>query len=269
MTNSVFSSTTFNKNFYQVDRKTNGFSKTDEFQISFDELVNQFPSIPENTAILGNSGSMPILFNLEDPRPGSILVVNENLPSIRKLMTTMMKSLVHFSHSSSFQFIMISHYPEKWMDNIQQFDPQYSYCAGVSGDYENSAEDWILFLTKKADDRMNGKNDGPAVILFIDDIGLINQFDLRTRLNYEWLMKYGSSARIWLVSGLDLKINSEIKKPLTQFKTRVYGRIESGIGKGLEKILPVEIVKTLHTDRHFTTKISSNWIRFWAPKLQG
>jgi len=269
MTNYAFSSTTFNDNYYKLDQKKNGITNSNELNLSFDDLVNKFPSIPEKTAVLGNNGSMPILFDLDDPRPGSILIVNEHLPSVRKLMTVMMKSLIHFSNTSNFQFITISHYPEKWMDNIQIFDPQYSYCAGVSGDFENSAEDWILFLAKKAEDRINGRNLGPAVILFVDDIGLIDQLDLRIKLNFEWLIKYGSSAKIWIVSGLDLNLISDAQKTLKQFKTRIYGQISSGISKELRDCIPLGIVKDLKPERHFVTKISSNWIQFWAPKLQG
>ena len=269
MTNSSFSSTTLNNNIYKWDQKKIEVTKSDELTLSFDRLVLKFPSIPENTAVLGNNGSMPILFDLEDPRPGSIQIVNEHLPSIRKLMTVMMKSLTHYSSPSNFQFITISHYPEKWIDNIQNFDPQFTYCAGVSGDYENSTEDWILFLAKKAEDRINGRNHGPAVILFIDDIGLIDQLELRIRLTFDWLIKYGSLAKIWVVSGLDLNLNSDPKKPLDKFKTRIYGRIVSGISKELKDSIPMGIVKDLNPERHYTTKIRSNWIQFWAPKLQG
>ncbi len=116
---------------------------------SFDSLISQYPNIPEATAILGKTGNIPILFDLDDPRPGSILLINDHLPSIRKFQTVIMKSAISYSHPTNFQFVIISHYPEKWMDLIEEFDPDFSYCAGISGDYENSTEDWILFLSKK------------------------------------------------------------------------------------------------------------------------
>lgn len=269
MTNAIYHQTVLNNKLYQKDLSWKNQNQFEESSYSFDELIHQHPNIPELTAILGKSGGMPILFDLEDPRPGSILIMNDHLPSIRKLMTVMMKSLVNYSQPTSLQFVTISHYPEKWMETIQVFDPQYSYCAGVSGEFENSAEDWIHYLAKKADDRLSGRNHGPAAILFIDDSELINHLDIQARLNYEWLLANGASSRIWVVSGLDLKKNPDLLHPIDQFKTKIFGHFDGNLSEGKSKFLPSGILAQLQPERNFVTKISSNWVRFWAPKLQG
>lgn len=269
MTNTIYPQTALNNKFYQKELSRKNQDTHGESDYSFNELVQRHPNIPELTAILGKSGDMPILFDLEDPRPGSILIVNDHLPSIRKLMTVMMKSLVTYSQPTSLQFITISHFPEKWMETIQVFDPQYSYCAGVSGEYENSAEEWIHYLAKKADDRLSGRNHGPAAVLFIDDNELIGHLDIKARLNYEWLLTHGASSRIWVVSGLDIRKTPDLLQPFDHHKTRIFGHIDRNLSETKSKLLPAGILEQLQPERNFVTKIGSNWVRFWAPKLQG
>lgn len=269
MTNAIYNQTFINNNLYQRELSKKNQNQNEESSYLFDDLIHQHPNIPELTAILGKSGDLPILFDLEDPRPGSILIVNDHLPSVRKLMLVMMKSLAIYSQSTSLQFITISHYPEKWMETIQVFDPQYSFCAGVSGDYENSAADWIHYLAKKADDRLSGRNHGPAAILFIDDCELINHLDIQARLNYEWLLSNGASSRIWIISGLDLRKNHDLLNPFDQYKTKIFGHVDREFTSINTKLMPSGILEQLNTERNFATKIGSNWVRFWAPKLQG
>jgi hypothetical protein len=268
MTHVISSQAVLNHKQHQEELSREKSRRYEDAAYSFDNLVRQFPNIPEATAFLGKSGRMPVLFDLEDPRPGSILMVNDHLPSIRKLMTVLMRSLVTYSQPSSLQFITISHYPQKWMETIQDFDPQYLYCAGVSGDFEDAAEDWIHYLAKKADDRISGRNTGPAAILFIDDCDLINQLDIQARQNYAWLLNHGAAARIWVVSGLDLRKNPGLHQPFDQYKTRIFGHIDRNLASNYSKWLPDGLLESLHPERNFITKINSNWVSFWAPKLQ-
>jgi hypothetical protein len=267
MTNAIYHQTVLNNKVFQKELSRKNQNQFEESTFSFDDLIHQHPNIPELTAILGKAGGLPILFDLEDPRPGSILIVNDHLPSIRKLMTVMMKSLVNYSQPTSFQFVTISHFPEKWMETIQVFDPQYSYCAGVSGEYEKSAEDWIHFLAKKADDRLSGRNHGPAAILFIDDGELINHLDIQARLNFEWLLANGASSRIWVVSGLDIRKNPDLSHPFDEYKTKIFGHVDRNLSEMKSKIVPSGILEQLLPERNFVTKIGSNWMKFWAPKL--
>lgn len=268
--NATFSySNTINQKTYHKSYSNSDISQLNEEKFTFEDLQTMVPFLPEATALLGKAGSTPVLFDLEDPRPGSIIIANDHLPGARKLMTIMMKSLVINSSSSNFQFITISHYPEKWIENIQKFDSQFLYCAGVAGDYEKSTEDWILFLAKKADDRMHGRNTGPAVIVFLDNADLLNQMDVRIRLNFEWLIKYGAQVKIWVISCIEINQNNVNILPLRTFQTKIYGHIDDQLSTKSMDLIPFEIVKNLKPERNFVTKINSNWLRFWAPKLQG
>ena len=227
--------------------------------ITVEKLIDRFASVPSMTALLGMVGEdLPVLFDLSDSKPGSILMVNDHLPSLRRLMMVMVQTIGAYTSSYDFQYVVISDFPEKWMEAVAAFDNNYAYCAGVVGGYENSAEDWILFLANKAEARINGKQKGAALVLFIDDISLIEKMDMQVRLNYEWLLKYGAQAQIWLVAGLDLQKDCNYQKYLEQFKTKIYGQVEDRMAQKLTPWVPDSIIKQLQPNSEFCHQ---NWFR--------
>lgn len=239
-------------------------------EFSIIDLLKKFQHLPDQTALLGVvDEEIPVMFDLRDPGPGSILIINDHLPSIRRLMLTMVRTLIAFNSPQDFQYVIISEYPDKWTKLISEFDPEYAFCSGIAGGFEDSAEDWILYLSQRVEDRINGRGQGPSVILFIDDVAQLEQFDLQVRLNYEWLVKQSSRTKIWMVAGMDLSKEKNVNKLLRQFKTRIFGQMDTVFYSKLEGLAPQSILESLQPNRNFASKIGSQWIRFWAPKLQG
>ena len=239
-------------------------------QFSMVDLLNKFQHLPDQTALLGVvNEEIPVMFDLCDPGPGSILMINDHLPSIRRLMVTMIRSLNQFNSPKDFQYVIISEFPDKWMKLISEFDPEYAFCSGIAGGYEDSAEDWILYLSQRVEDRINGRGQGPSIILFIDDVAQLEQFDLQVRLNYDWLVKHGARTKIWMVAGMDLTKEKSKFQFVKQFNTRIFGQLNPTFFSKLKDFAPQSILESLQPNRHFASKIGSEWIRFWAPKLQG
>jgi hypothetical protein len=244
------------------------YSNKPEFSII--ELLNKFQHLPDMTALLGVvDEEIPIMFDLNDPISGSILIINDHLPSIRRLMLTMIWSLKAFNSPQDYQYVIISEYPDKWMKLISEFDAEYAFCSGIVGGYEDSAEDWILYLAQRVDDRINGRGAGPSVILFIDDAAQLERFDLQVRFSYEWLINHSATVNIWMVTGMDLSREKNDFKIVNKFKTRIFGQLDPLYYSKLKGFVPSSILESLQPNRNFATKIGSQWIRFWAPKLQG
>jgi len=256
---------------YPAKQKRINFRSEIEFpEFSIQHLLNTFKHIPDHTALLGVvEENIPVMFDLKDPKPGAIMMINDHLPSLRRLMLTMIQSLIPSNSPNDFQYIVISEFPDKWMKLISEFDPEYSYCAGVVGGYEDSAEDWIIYLAQRAEDRINGRGSGASVVLFVDDASQLEKLDIQVRLNYEWLLRVGSKVNIWLVTGFDLAKEGNNDKLIKNFKTRIYGQMDKKFHSKLKDIVPSFILENLKPNRNFATKIGSEWIQFWAPKLQG
>ena len=239
-------------------------------EFSYDQVMQRVDQMPAHSMFLGLAGDeLPVYFDWKDSKIGSLLLVNDHIPSIQKLMLTMIKSICLENSNEDVQYIMISDHPDQWMNLIAESDPNYDFCGGVVGSEEIGAEDWIIYLAQKVEHRLNGRQWGASIILFLDDYSIIDKLDIRTRMNFEWLVKYGARVNIWTISGLDVSKCDRVNQVLGQFSTKIYGQIESKVHPKLNGHIPGPILETLFPKRHFVTKIGSEWIRFWAPKLQG
>jgi len=225
--------------------------------------------LPSHSIFLGLAGAdMPIIFDWTDQKTHSILIVDDDTATIRHLMLSMIRSISFKNSPEDIQYIMISNDPDQWMKTISQNDINYDFCAGVVGSNEISAEDWIIYLAQKAEKRLEGKEWGASIILFIDDNAIIRNFDIQTKLNFEWLIKYGARVNIWIISGLNSRAEIDQLPRIELYRVKIFGYTDPKYREKLNGFVPPTILDSLQPDRHFVTKIGSEWIRFWAPKLQ-
>jgi hypothetical protein len=82
-------------------------------------------------------------------------------------------------------------------------------------------------------------------------------------------LKVGAKVNIWIVTGFDLSKEGNNEKLINNYNTRIFGQIDAKYHSQIKHIVPLLIVEGLKPNRNFVTKIGSEWIRFWAPKLQG
>jgi len=238
-------------------------------EYSMDDLtINSF-YLPVHSIFLGLAGAdMPILFDWTDPKTHSIIIVEDDTTSIRQLMLSMIRSLAIMNSPEDIQYIMISDDPDQWMNSISQSDNNFEYCAGVVGSNEISAEDWIIYLAQKAEKRLQGNDWGASIILFVEDNAMIGNFDIQTKLNFEWLIKYGARVNIWIISGLNIRNEIDLLAKIELYRVKIFGNCDSKYRYRINNFVPGSILDGLQSERHFVTKIGSEWIRFWAPKLQ-
>ena len=237
-------------------------------EYTIDDLLTKYYHLPEETALLGMAGQeSPIMFDLSNPKPQSILFANDHLPSLRRLMMVMINSITEFNRPEQVQYLILSEYPEKWTEFITKFDPQFDFCSGIVGGYESEAEDWILYLAQLVEARHNGRQLGPNIIFFIDDLSILDQLDVQVRLNYEWLLRHGANVNVWPLAGVDLQNQVSMEKYGLQFKTKIIGQTEEKLLSPFKKLFPPSLIAKLKPNRHFMTKVGSEWIQFWVPKL--
>ncbi len=256
---------TFYSKFYD---NSNGYNIPVE-EINIDSLIQRVPFLPPMTALLGIShDKLPISLNLHDERIASILIAHDDLLIIRQLMYTMIRSFQVVNSPSEIQYIIISDLPEKWMARIHEHDPNYDFCAGVVGGDEISAEDWVIYLAQKVESRLKEKVSGASILLFIDDLSIVERMDKPTRLNFEWLIQYGALVDVWVIGGLDSQKCDQPESFLNLFKTKISAPTESIF----QLILPDSInqyeINPKNQKRLFVAKIGGTMVQFWAPKLQ-
>ncbi len=233
-------------------------------------LLQRATFLQAKAALVGiGADYLPLAFDLTDERLGSLLLVNDHLPTIRHLMHTTIRSLQQGNSPLSLQYIVISDLPEKWMAKIHEYDPNYDFCAGVVGGDEISAEDWVIYLAQKVEKHLQTAQECATIILFVDDLAIIERMEYQTRKNFEWLLKYGAQVNIWVFAGLDFMKVDQSMLWLETFKTRVYGQMNAKHYQTLLKYVSEKELSKLKGRNYFIAKIGTNWIPFWAPKLQG
>ncbi|OJX46031.1 MAG: hypothetical protein BGO78_03865 [Chloroflexi bacterium 44-23] len=239
-------------------------------EYSIDDLLQRSVFLPEKMALLGlDADKLPVTFDLRNEQLGSLLILNDHLPTIRHLMYSMIRSLQQMNSAFEFQYIVISDLPEKWMSKIHEYDCNYDFCAGVVGGDEESAEDWIIYLAQKVEQRHQKNLERATIILFVDDLAMVERMDTQTRKNFEWLVKYGASVNIWVFAGLDfLKINQPMLF-IETFKSRIFGQMDPVFSPFLSGFVSESQISALQIRNKFLAKIGVNWIPFWAPILQG
>lgn len=237
---------------------------------TMDILLQRVPFLSEKQAVLGiNDERQPILFDLNNSRLQSLLIINDHLPSIRKLILTIIRSLRFANSAFKLQYIVISDLPDKWMAGIAEHDQNYEFCGGVVGGDELSAQDWILYLAQKVEQRLYQKEESATIILFVDDLAIIERMDDLARKNFSWLLKYGAMANIWVIAGLDLQKVDDPARWLPSFTSKIFGSIAPAFRQLVAEFISEKLLSQLSERHCFITKTGSQWIRFWAPKLQG
>ncbi len=268
MTELTFDHTSLHQheNILDLVRKNN--LQKDYREYSLEDLLSKYQHLPEKTALLGLAGQeSPVLFDLEDTKPQSILLANDHLPSLRRLMMVMINSITQYNRPDQIQYLIISEFPDKWSEYIQTFDPQFDFCSGIVAGHDSIAEDWILYLSQLADARHHGRQWGPTILFFIDDLAQLEQLDEQVRLNYEWLIRNGAKVQIWPIAGVNLEQQAVMEKFGSHFKTRIIGQADENVLLPYKKTFPPSLISQLKPNRNFMTRIGSEWIQFWVPKL--
>lgn len=197
----------------------------------FQKYLNQLGPLPDNTLFIGMcEDGLPLLFDLMDPTPESILVVGKQWSG----KTTFLKSLIISSILCSSNRTPISF--SVITPNIGEYQElsSFSNCTNIYSSYDRTAGEHIVELSTIAEQRRTGRNRGTAHLLLVDnleDLFEINDFDTLNHLH--WLVNKGALSACWTIASLELSSNhsKNIDFP-TQFHTQIYCQNNHAIGYG-------------------------------------
>jgi hypothetical protein len=236
---------------------------------SLSELFATHPDLPAQNAILGVcEDQLPMLLDLHDPSPGSVLVVGDERQQQLDLLRMVVMSVVLRNSPRGVQFIVFSHLPDAWWDWVEEqgFD---RYCLGVLGVDTPEAMDWIQQLTDWTEQRRTGQRTGPPVILLLDTLNFIPKLALDLRLNFELLVQEGPQARIWPIAAISTALANSLARQVNIFQTLVYGYTEETSFYIKKAGLKEAEAKGFGQPGEFAVKIGSDegefWLKFRVP----
>ncbi len=228
------------------------------------ELLVSSINLPLRTALLGlDQQENPLLFDLMDPRPGSILVCADRDAGKLKLLKTLLHSLVFANRPYEVQFSIISARTNQWRYEQSQ---AANYISHLTNNFDRSAGQTILDLCDLAESRQHGRNEGACRVLILDGFDTIPYMDFDVRINLEWLLQEGPYVEIWPVIVMDSRTALEQKKWTDLFKTRIVGNIKDrNAGIALSRL------ENLTSDRlemgsEFVVRIGNREHHFFLPE---
>lgn len=230
---------------------------------SLTELIKKVPGAPKRTAILGETiDGLPLLFNLKDPRPGSLLLVADRQSNKTSLMKVLSASLAQLNRPEEVRFAVITARPDEWRELETRYPGHF---MNIVAKDDPQAEDLIYHLCDLTEARQNGMHVGTAYVLFNDGMDSLAHMDVDVRKNFEWLVRCGAQQQIWPVASLDSKGYLTNNRVAELFRTRIIGAVADR--QTAERLLPPRFHQNSAPDgsQRFTVRIHQHWLQFTLP----
>lgn len=240
---------------------------------SLRELLLNGGSLPPQATILGvGSDQLPVLLDLNDPAPGSLLVVGDERHQALDLLRVAVTSLALRSTARGVQFIVFSHQPESWNEWIEEMNLR-RYCLGVVGAESSQAREWIYRLADWGVQRSSDNRGGPPVLVLFDTLSFLTRLLPDARQRLEGLIRGGPDVRIWSIAAVSTALAGSLGKQLDVFDTRIWGYSEdSSVYTRLAGVHAAE-AREFGAPGRFAVRVGPPgeqfWLKFRLPSLDG
>jgi len=165
-----------------VDTKKNEFQATEapaaRIAMAFDtehpggtafslrEIHARISDLPAETAVLGLAeDGLPLLFDLRNPRPGSIMLLGDKFSGKTRALQTIVQSLILRNRAEQVQFVVLSGKPEQWQP-FMQTGTGYFRCLYCN--YERAAANTILEMCDLVEARQHGGTIDRSILFILD-----------------------------------------------------------------------------------------------------
>ena len=233
----------------------------DQVSVEFSPRNTQaeiFQPLPDYSTVLGIcEDGLPLVLDLNDPKPGAILILGQHQTGKARLLRSILLSACTTNSVEQLYFYLITPDPNNHFEL-----GRLQHCYGVFSSYDKTACELIVELSALVEQRKSGRHLGVKCILAIDNLyELIKHQDFDVISHLKWLFRFGANNGIWLVSTMDTDRTNLIEQEfLSEQKTHILA--------GNTSLRLAETNKSPVPDgfpRSYSTKIGSQWVDFWLP----
>ena len=223
-----------------------------------DSQTDLFQPLPDYSTVLGIcEDGLPLVLDLNDPKPGAILILGQQQTGKGRLLRSILYSACTTNSTDQLYFYLITPDPANHHDL-----GRLQHCYGVFSSYDKTACELIVELSALAEQRKSGRHLGVKCILAIDNLyELIKHQDFDVVNHLKWLYRFGASNGIWLVSTIETERTKLIEQELlSEQKTHI-----------LTGDPHLRLAETNHNPgsagftQSYHTQIGSQWVDFWLP----
>jgi len=226
---------------------------------TLDEVLGKLGVAPDGALFLGMaSDGLPVLLNIYDPIPGSILITGAEGVGKTNFLKSLASVTIRMFDPHDLQFGVLTASPQDWA-GFEHFE----HCATIQPIYENSAMDFLASLNSWA----HSNRSKQSFLLLIDGLDKITSWEKQSINDFRWLAMRGPSRRVWPIASINSNLLRTADVLTTEFRTIIYGSTRADvIPTTLTKPLQEELDE-LNTNNHFLMKEGNDWLKFWVPRL--
>jgi len=222
---------------------------------TMNSVLTQIGPLPREALFLGIAlDDLPVLLNLYDPVPGSLLVTGETGSGKTAFLQSIVRLLVQTHQPDDLQYGVITSKPDEWTEIKNT-----SYCVGVFSTEDTGAQDLILSMASWAHENRNSHQ---SVLLIIDDLEAAAKLDFDTLQNLRWLLSRGPSRRVWPIVTMDADRYGQVISWIPIFRTRIFARISNERVAGALGGDKNAALNQLEAPNQFSLRENDTWIRF-------
>ena len=219
-------------------------------------LANVTP-LPDYGLFLGvASDGLPLLLNLRDPGPGSLLILGDARTGKTDFLQGIARA-ASLAHRPRFlRFAVVTPFPEEWAgwNNLPHF-------LGLWRPDDQGLKDLFFDLSTRAQDQ----NKSETLLLLVDDLNSLMDLESTLLENLHWLLAYGAAGQVWTIATLNADQALSLPNWVGAFRTRIFSRIGNPEIAGKFTSKPDANLGTLHSGTQFCIREQTHWLRFWLP----
>jgi len=236
---------------------------------TLEQVLAELSSIPEYSILVGaGEDGSPILMDLSSSEAGSLLILGDPASGKTRLMLSILSSACLINSPRKFRFSCITFQ----LGDISWLSKKpHAYL--ITAPYNEKAYQIINELTNLLEQRRNGRESGPAVILAIDGLDeLAPSLDAELLDSLLWMIENGPQYRIWTVATLDAQKGNLVQPEiLERFGTWLVGFMNTTpIGDLFSTPRFKKRIQYPHRlipGAQFGVLVEGEWIQFWVPSL--
>jgi hypothetical protein len=176
------------------------------------EVIGALPVLTHETAVLGlDEDGVPVLWNLQDPAVGALLVVGETLGQAQQPLWVMRESLLAGNTPATVRMLWVG-------------EGQGDALTEVISPYTRALEETIKRLGDLVDSRAHGRLRGESVVLYLSDLVRALQVDWDAYYLLEYLVQRGAGQKVWVVAALEAgRADERVWRWVGRFRTHLVG----------------------------------------------
>jgi AAA ATPase domain len=229
--------------------------------VSLDQILAQSGKLPPQSLVLGVcDDGLPFLLDLANPAPGALLICGDAGTGKTALLGSILDSAARLNTPAQLELSVIAADIDAFL-HLTEFE----HCQEIFTSQEEVVGDLIEEMAEIAEQRRRQRNQGPAILLVIDDLAeCLEHLDQAAFERLYWLIRHGPRSRVWTIATLPMERARKIEpRFLSAFRTRLFG-----------KTIDRKLVITLSDDDdlqprglekgQFYIPYGGEWLRLWV-----